>query len=71
MTKPLRIPNQILKVIARDYGTAALVAITQHMVGEMKNPASILVDSQKLEPASIDQLHQLGAKIVIPGRTNQ
>lgn len=44
----LRVPNKLLKKFEDERGLSYVVQITAHMVGEMKRPASILVDEKDI-----------------------
>lgn len=58
----LRVPNKLLREVETEKGLAFLVSITQHMIGEMRRPLSILVESEKLQPETLQMLLARGAR---------
>lgn len=58
----LRVPNKLLRNLGKAKGLVYVVQITAFEVGEMKNPASILVDETKLDSTVVKELKFLGCK---------
>jgi hypothetical protein len=67
----LRVPNKLLKELRTEISMLDLVSITGRMVGEMRNPASILVNTEfafgngaKMDSRIVNLLQERGCKEV-------